>query len=220
MSKYKIGDKFIVISSNMNSIKIGDILEYEFKHEYPNLFVASGWTINYDLTVEGFSQTKLKLLEEIKMNELNVTPPKGYVIDEENSSFTCIKFKKDRKKEVTCWEDLEKISGVYISDNSSIHETKDIETIPNNKNIFVSIEQTEACIALAMLSQLMKDINGDWIPDWSDKQNKYVIYFYDNKIVVDYYKQSQFFLSFPTKEIRDKFLEHHRELILKAKPLL
>ena len=36
------------------------------------------------------------------MNEIKITPPEGYAIDEENSSFTCIKFKKEGKKEVTC----------------------------------------------------------------------------------------------------------------------
>ena len=51
MSKYKLGDKFIVISSDMSSLKVEDILE--FRHQYAtdsSMFVATEWHINDDLT--------------------------------------------------------------------------------------------------------------------------------------------------------------------------
>ena len=220
MSKYKKGDKFIVISSNMNSVKIGDILEYKHEHRQSNIFVASGWAIKYDLTVNGFPQTKLQLLEETKVNEINIEVPEGFIIDEENSSFTCIKFKK---KEVTCWEDLNKITGYFVDSDSTIdgYTGNPIFTNDAYRNVFATKEQAEASIALAMLSQLMKDVNGDWIPDWDYyNQSKHTISFYNSKIDTGVYTSTQRFLSFPTLEIRDTFLKNHEELIMKAKYLL
>lgn len=42
--------------------------------------------------------------------ELKIQVPEGYEIDEENSTFGCIKFKE--KKEIRTWEDFIKIKGV------------------------------------------------------------------------------------------------------------
>lgn len=156
------------------------------------------------------------------MNEINIIVPEGYVIDEENTSFTCIKFKKEEKKELPkSWEELEEISGYYVSGASSeINKYKTITT-SINRNIFATKEQAEASIALAMLSQLMKDVNGDWIPNWlDDDTSKYVISFSGNTIRTDSYTNCTFFLAFPSIKIRDTFLKQHKELIMKAKPLL
>lgn len=41
------------------------------------------------------------------MKEIKVKIPKGYVIDKENSSFECIKFKKIEEKELPkTWEEF------------------------------------------------------------------------------------------------------------------
>lgn len=283
MNKYKLGDKFIVISSDVRSVNVGDTLE--FQRYTSEGFNASGWFINSDLTMGGFPKTKLKLLEENKMNkfkegdivklisknnntalnigdigtlvlldtdgtckvntstitkgnwtrlsdlelvkrenkmnEINIKVPEGYIVDEENSSFNCIKFKKETKKEVNCWEDLKIVSGYYISADAEIENIKDCPTEQISKNVFATKEQAEACIALAMLSQLMKDVNGDWIPDWTNEDTyKYIISFDGKLIRTDWYTTFKYFLSFPTNEIRDTFLKNHEELILKAKPLL
>ena len=269
----------------MTLVKVGDILEFQYYSTDSSIFVASGWFINDDLTMDGFPETKLQLLEknmckfkvgdtvklisknnntalqiedigtitkidtdgtcrvntdkisfgnwtklsdlylvkrENKMNEINIEVPEGFVIDEENSSFTCIKFKKKEKKEVTCWEDLEKVKGYMVSDESVVYgyNNDGLSTETENRNTFATKEQAEACIALAMLSQLMKDVNGDWVPDWSDDNRKFIIRFFRNKLESDNFCSCQYFLSFPTKEIRDTFLKNHEELIMKAKPLL
>jgi len=142
------------------------------------------------------------------VNELNIKVPKGYIVDEENSSFTCIKFKKEEKKQVTCWEELKTINGYFIDKGTT------------TKRLFATKEQAETCIALAMLSQLMKDVNGDWIPDWTEEVKKFVIQFDKDNILKNWYYTFSYFLAFPTAEIRDRFLENHKELIIKAKPLL
>lgn len=156
------------------------------------------------------------------MNEINIKVPEGYIIDEENSSFTRIVFKKEEKKQVNCWENLGFVKGYMVTDESVVYGYNDdgLRTETKNRNTFATKEQAEACIALAMLSQLMKDVNGDWIPDWNDNKEKFTLSFIRNKIGTNCYCNTQSFLSFPTKETRDTFLKHHKDLILKAKPLL
>ena len=157
------------------------------------------------------------------VNEVIITPPEGYTIDEENSSFTCIKFKEVEKKKVKCWENLETIEGFYINSDSNIREAEGYTASDNVKNVFATKEQAEACIALAMLSQVMKNVNGDWIPNWKEcnqKKKKFVIRFYEDTIVSDSSEVCSFFLSFPTEKIRDNFIKDYKELIIKAKPLL
>lgn len=129
-------------------------------------------------------------------------------------------------REVKCWEDLEVISGARVEAYGQIYEFQDWTIkhdtgFPNmGKNIFAYYEQAEAAIAMAMLSQLMKDVNGDWKPDWEDKGVKYVLFFKGNQITKGTSLITASFLAFPTAITRDKFLENHRELIEKAKPLL
>lgn len=123
-------------------------------------------------------------------------------------------------KEVKCWEDLEIVDGWYLGSHSCISKAVGCSMHRDNRNIFATKEQAEATIAIAMLSQLMKDVNGDWKPDWRNCNDKYVIIFVDEKIETPCYQSIRVFLAFSTREIRDKFLENHRSLIEKAKPLL
>lgn len=128
---------------------------------------------------------------------------------------------KPLENEVKCWEDLDNIEGYWMSDTVEVVHSPSIGTLPNNRNIFATREQAEASIVLAQLSQLMKNVNGDWTPDWgNNEEDKYSITFSNNKINRYFSIFYSKFLSFPTEEIRDKFLENHRELIMKAKPLL
>ena len=72
---------------------------------------------------------------------------------------------------------------------------------------FVKKTQTEGVIAMAQLSQFMKDVNGDWMPDWKNGNNtkKYCIQCAAGKIIKNNWYELAQFLAFPTEEIRDKF---------------
>jgi len=153
------------------------------------------------------------------MESITIDVPSGFIIDEENSSFTCIKFKKEERKKVTCWEELKQIKGYYVDRNSNVAFYVDLP-VRYNKNTFATKEQAEASIALAMLSQLMKEVNGEWIPNWEDASIIFVIEVYRDSLRTDYYSSIHRFLCFPTEEIRDTFLLNHEQLIMKAKPLL
>lgn len=152
--------------------------------------------------------------------EIKITPPDGYEIDKENSTFEKIVFKEIKKELPKTWEDLGLVTGYY---NHAYSHVEDIEcdTCEENRNVFSTKEEAEASIALAQLSQLKKAYNGDWVADYDIfDQIKYTIEFYKNNITLAHYQNDNHFLSFKTPELRDEFLNNFRDLILKAKPLL
>ena len=62
--------------------------------------------------------------------------------------------------------------------------------------------------------------NGDWKPNWDERNIKYIIYVNSDTLVKESLYHARRVLSFKTPELRDKFLETFGEFIIKAKPLL
>ena len=153
--------------------------------------------------------------------ELKIQVPQGYEIDKEKSTFENIVFKKvdDLPKS---WENLETINGFYVNSASDIVKVKgEAYAVEDNKNVFPTKEEAEACIALAQLCQLRGRYNDGWKPDWNNgKEYKYSIVINHGRPFVETYFNVQKVLSFKTEELRDKFLENFRDLIEIAKPLL
>lgn len=79
---------------------------------------------------------------------------------------------------------------------------------------YVSLKAAKSAEAKRLLGFLLKEYNGDWVPDWNDKdQTKHVIIRFINvprrwTSYMEYY-----FLAFPTEELRDKFLSRFERLI-------
>lgn len=163
----------------------------------------------------------------METKELKIQVPEGYEIDRENSTFEKIVFKKvdDLPKS---WEELEFIDGFFVSSLSDIAKIGNNTTNDeNNKNVFPTKEEAEACVALAQLCQLRDRYNDGWKPDWENRaQNKFIIYIHPNneilfdKISANTHAISRHLLTFKTEELRDKFLENFVGLIKIAKPLL
>jgi hypothetical protein len=121
------------------------------------------------------------------MKELTITPPKGYEIDKENSTFEKIVFKKVEEK--LTYEDIaEKLftdkTHYYINACGTIHEIvcKTKNTIcfidPNNAPTY---NQLARLLALNKLMNVAYYLNEGWEPDWADKsQHKYFIYYNNN----------------------------------------
>ena len=152
------------------------------------------------------------------MNYIQV--PEGYEIDKENSTFEKIVFK--RKELPKSWEDLITVKGYCVTTFSKIEDCcEECYTYKENKNIFPTREEAEACLALAQLCQLRDRYNDGWKPDWEDyEQFKWCIVFFKDNIRVAEYLFIKKMLAFKTEELRDKFLENFRDLIETAKPLL
>ena len=99
--------------------------------------------------------------------EIKIKVPEGMEIDKENSTFECIRFKP---KKIT----YEDISEKYCW--SSI--------------IRVDSKHTDKMFTFRKLLEVADYLNGDWKPDWDNKeQHKYIIYYnHSNKqFEVDFY---------------------------------
>ena len=114
------------------------------------------------------------------------------------------------------YEDLEKISGCIINTDSSILAGCMYNANNNNYNLFRTFKEAESAIAKAKLSQLMAVYIGDWVPDWSDdNQDKWCIERMGMILNVDYRSSSYGYLSFPTRELAELFLQNFKEDISK-----
>ena len=156
----------------------------------------------------------------MKTKEMKIQAPEGYEIDKENSTFEKIVFKKvdDLPKS---WEELEFIDGFFVSSLSDIAKIGNNTTNDkNNKNVFPTKEEAEACLALAQLCQLRDRYNDGWKPDWEDSYVKYILYYWGDDITKTHCTNARTLLSFKTQKLRDEFLENFRDLIETAKPLL
>ena len=153
---------------------------------------------------------------------MKIQAPEGYEIDRENSTFENIVFKKVEKELPKSWEELKFIDGFYVCGLSRIEKVRHNSTaISNNKNIFPTKEEAEACLALAQLCQLRDKYNDGWKPNWEDyNEAKYCIEFCQGRIETLFRVNCHKILIFKTEELRDKFLENFRDLIEIAKPLL
>ena len=152
---------------------------------------------------------------------MKIQVPEGYEIDRENSTFENIVFKKVEKELPKSWKDLYEVKGWFVDFQSKVVTSGSMRTADSVKNRFPTKEEAEACLALAQLCQLRDRYNEGWKPDWEENINeKYSIYFHNEKIYSDYSYNTRHVLSFKTYELRDKFLENFKDLIETAKPLL
>lgn len=126
------------------------------------------------------------------------------------------------KKELPkTWKELSIINGYFVNPaTSSVSDLFKTITTFNNKNVFATREQAEASIAMAQLSQLIAVYNDGWIPDYTDKNYKWAVFYSKDKPVVYEIVSSRALLTFSNKETAELFLENFKDLILTAKPLL
>lgn len=114
------------------------------------------------------------------------------------------------------WEDLNDINGYYISASSNILQIDCMGIRSNyNRNIFATEKQAKSALAMAQLSQFMKDLGDECDIDWEDAANvKYTITRQKNTIISEtYYCRHYNFLTFKTVKIRDAFMKKHKRLI-------
>lgn len=159
--------------------------------------------------------------------EMKIVPPEGYEIDTENSTFECIKFKKIEKSLPKTWKEFCELKphavGEYYLMGDVVYDVTNSSYV-RGKEILPNKETAEAMLALCQLIQLRDCYNDGWVPDWRDRENKWVIYVYASVVMSSsnlcVFDNHQKILVFRTAELRDQFLENFRELIEIAKPLL
>lgn len=115
------------------------------------------------------------------MKELKINIPEGYEIDQEKSTFECIKFKPKNLTYKDICKSLFKGKGVYfihsrgeIKKQSSEHVAENVIYDPNN---CTSENQAKKLLAINKLMNVAKYLNGDWKPDLSSRseQKFYII---------------------------------------------
>jgi len=162
--------------------------------------------------------------------ELKIIPPEGYEVDEENSTFKCIKYKeildKNNKLPKTWKEAYTEYTKdlYYISTNSYIGSISGLSGSVDevyNKNILISKERYEEVLAFIQLLFLRDIYRDNWTPSIDNKLT-YIIGYNKarNEIEIESYSLTNKCLSFQSKELRDLFLENFRDLIEKVKYLI
>lgn len=151
--------------------------------------------------------------------EIEIVCPKGYVIDEEKSSFSHIIF-KEKKWLPKTWEELKVVSGYAVNTTSNICKVHYLDASNGNENTFKYVDEAKASIAMAKLSQLKDFYNDGWKPDWKDTSFKYVLFVNKGEVCKERTHGLSVFLSFKSKELRDEFFDNFKDLIMEAAPLL
>jgi len=146
--------------------------------------------------------------------------PDGMEYDKENSTLDDIVYKAKEKS--TRWEDLEEVEGWYSDERSQIHilQGGTYRSIRVNANIYATEAQCAAHLAQAKLSQIMKEVNGDWAADWSDGgQCKYYLVLgnIDYKVLTCW--RTPRFLTFKSRELAEQVLRENADLLEQYRPL-
>lgn len=144
---------------------------------------------------------KLEINNNTSMKSQKITPPEGYEIDREKSTFEEIVFKPIKKELPKTWEELEKIDGYWVDGDCEIYKMEFLLMCAgDSRNTFATEEQAKASIALAQLSQLREVYRDGWV-------HSFPCYVIDGvKGITGCYEYHirNVFLSFQTPEIRKR----------------
>lgn len=164
------------------------------------------------------------------MKEVRINIPEGYTIDEKNSTFECIKFKKieeNKRKELPkTWEEFcdsypIKEGEFFVDTTCKIFETFERQRDPIvDANVLPNKKYAEAILALCQLIQLRDCYNNGWQPDWESYKTKYSICIAQNMVAFDQTEKVSRLLTFKTPIIREMFYINFKDIIEKAKILL
>lgn len=122
------------------------------------------------------SLEKAKEYLYVPNKEIKITVPEGYEIDKENSTFECIKFKKQltyedvAKKLFTCKECF------FPDTTGKIRYISNLGVGYAQPNNCTSRKQAEKLLAINKLMNVAKYLNDGWEPDWDNtSEYKYFI---------------------------------------------
>lgn len=113
---------------------------------------------------------------------------------------------------VKSWEDAFNGEGYWIDSDSIIFHTNELKTKGFKKNIFRTKAQAKSALAFAQLLHIVTDANGDWIVDWKNNEDKFVINYQENKAVIEIWNNLIQPLPMKSEEIAKACLEKHRTL--------
>lgn len=164
--------------------------------------------INPGKEIITFDEFKERLNME---KEVKIQVPEGYEIDEENSTFKCIKFKPI--KEAETYDDVAR--ELFLNKNAYFIDTfgRVLNVIPKNDyndfNNCVTKKQAEKLLAINKLMNVAHYLNKDWKPDWRDShQDKYYLCMREGNIRVGCVTSIQgIVIVFPDEKTAKKAIE-------------
>lgn len=149
--------------------------------------------------------------------EIKITPPEGFEIDKERSTFDCIRFKPIEKKK---WRDNTDaiVKGYYIDYGGCINEQHNGRNRKENYGLFATEKQAKSALAMARISQIMANDErfGGVITDkeWCNgNMKKYVIIKDGERITKTCYYTLYCLLAFHTPEQMELFFEENGDLV-------
>ena len=149
--------------------------------------------------------------------KLKINIPEGYEVDKEKSTFEEIVFKKVEdlfSKLPKTWEEYCKQTEGYVSYFFSSPKSIIKSWFEGSYNEFITEERVKQYVALGRLLQL-RDY---WVGDWKrNSDNIYVIY---KNVIMAAMHNSDFPLTFPTREMAKEFKNCFKDLIKEAYPLV
>lgn len=165
---------------------------------------------------------------ELMEKERKITAPEGCEIEKVEivDGVAVVTFKEKERKLPKSWEefcDMYPIKGeeFYFNQVGGLGSISNCKRDSiTDKDLFPDRATAEAVLALCQLIQLRNCYNGDWVPDWTGVDTKFMIVFSKNTIQTTpctYMAASE--LYFKSEELRDEFLRCFRPLIEKLKPL-
>ncbi len=98
--------------------------------------------------------------------EFKIVPPEGYEIDKENSTFECIKLKKKSLTYEDVAKELFRCDTSYYIDSTGNILNSVHSGYYRDPNTAISKKQLEKLLAINMLMNVAKYLNGDWKPNW------------------------------------------------------
>ena len=109
----------------------------------------------------------------------------------------------------------------YIESNSTITSAAcSFRSSGSDRNILPSEEAAKAHIAYMQLHQLRDCYRQGWTPNWNNYNHKFCIELENGTYIISAFYKTSHFLSFPTKEIAEKFLKCFRSFIVQAGDLI
>ena len=169
---------------------------------------------NFDLFFSKYPKTQ----SSYEQNSVSIKVPDGYEIDNEKSTFTNIVFKPIDVKCPKSWEDAfagNPICGYWIGAQSDTIES-DGNAADCDKNIFKTEKQAKSALAYAQITQLMAlpCYNGDWIPDWENRNEEKYFPYRANNIILSGIVYAEFqHVAFKSQDIYKAFIENHEDLL-------
>ena len=147
--------------------------------------------------------------------ELKIIRPIGYEIDRQKSTFEKIVFKKIEHCKPTTWKEYCKYAKDCPSYFGNPRKNNIFETrFAGFYNEFFTEERAKQYVALGKLLQL-RDY---WVGDW--KRNSDSVYIIYRNLIMATMPNSDFPLTFPTREMAKEFKNCFEDLIKEAYPLV